>query len=146
MAKTLQFPMHPKTYTVDDLTQLTDLPKRTIRYYLQLGLVDRPVGETRAAHYLPSHLEQLLRVKKLADARVPLERIRKVMDGEAEGPPLADTRTPGSLEVKTHLYVQPGVEIQISPEQSGLSPEQIRALLKEVMAATQRVLKKESSE
>jgi len=39
----------------------------------------------------------------------------------------------------------PGVEIQISPEQSGLSPEQIRMLLKEVMAATQRVMKKESN-
>ncbi len=137
--------MTSPTYTLDALSQLTDLPKRTIRYYIQLGLVDRPVGETRAAHYLPSHLEQLLRVKKLTEARVPLERIRQVMDGQDAAPTWADARPPGSLEVKTHLHVLPGVEIQISPEQSGLSPEQIRMLLKEVMAATQRVLKKESN-
>jgi DNA-binding transcriptional MerR regulator len=68
------------------LSQLTDIPKRTIRYYIQLGLVDRPIGETKAAHYVDTHLDQLLRVKKLTEAKVPLERIRQVMDGEAEAP------------------------------------------------------------
>lgn len=130
------------TYTLDDLTNLTDIPKRTIRYYIQLGLVDRPVGETKAAHYLPSHLEQLLRVKKLTESKVSLERIRQMMTGEADVPVVSD-RKPGSIDVKTHLYVMPGVEIQISAEESGMSPEQVRMLLKEVMEATQRVMKKE---
>ena len=48
-----------KTFTLDDLCTLTDLPKRTVRYYMQMGLVDRPIGETRAAHYLATHLDQL---------------------------------------------------------------------------------------
>ena len=86
-----------------------------------------------------------MRVKKLTEARVPLERIRQVMDGEAEAPPTS-TRKPGSIEVKAHLYVMPGVEIQISAEEAGMSPEQIRMLLKEVMAATQRVMKKDDGE
>ena len=67
------------------------------------------------------------------------------MDGEAEAPPTS-TRKPGSIEVKTHLYVMPGVEIQISAEEAGMSPEQIRMLLKEVMAATQRVMNKDDGE
>jgi len=64
--------MEHKTYSIDDLCQLTNLPKRTVRYYIQLGLVDRPVGETKGAHYLDGHLDQLLRVKKMTEARVPL--------------------------------------------------------------------------
>ena len=69
------------TYSIDQLCALTDLPKRTIRYYMQLGLVDRPVGETRAAHYTPVHLGQLMQIRKLADSGVSLERIRAVMAG-----------------------------------------------------------------
>jgi DNA-binding transcriptional MerR regulator len=133
------------TYSAEQLSQLTDIPKRTIRYYIQLGLVDRPIGETRAAHYVSAHLEQLLRVKKLAEAHVSLERIRQVMDGEIEAPP-ASVRKPGSIEVKTHLHVMPGVEIQIAAEEASMSPEQMRMLLREVMSAIDRVMKKDSSE
>ena len=49
-----------RTYTLDELCTLAELPKRTVRYYIQLGLVDRPIGETRAAHYTSRQLEQLL--------------------------------------------------------------------------------------
>ncbi len=137
--------MTTKTFTANELSQLTDIPKRTVRYYIQLGLVDRPIGETKAAYYVDTHLDQLIRVKRLTEDKVPLERIRQVMNGEVEAPPIS-TRKPGSIEVKTHVHVLPGVEIQISPELSGLSPEQIRMLLKVVMAATQRVLNKENNE
>lgn len=137
--------MNDKTYSVEELSQLTDLPKRTIRYYIQLGLVDRPVGETKAAHYLSTHLEQLLRVKLLTDAKVPLEKVRQVMAGEMDAVPVNSRRT-GSMEVKTHLYVKPGVEIQISHAEAGMSPEQIKLLLKEVMAATERIMKCDDGE
>ena len=39
------------SYPLADLCVLADLPPRTIRYYVQMGLVDRPQGETRAARY-----------------------------------------------------------------------------------------------
>jgi len=106
---------------------------------MQLGLVDRPIGETRSAHYLEVHLGQLLRIKKLTDAGVSLERIREVLAGE-ESPVPARQRKPGSIEVKSHLFIAPGIELQISPEQAGLSPEQVRALIKEIMGAAQRVI------
>ncbi len=57
--------MSDKTFTLDELCTLTDLTKRTVRYYMQMGLVERPIGETRAAHYTSGHLDQLLRVKQL---------------------------------------------------------------------------------
>ena len=71
--------MESQTFSLAELCTLTDFSKRTVRYYMQLGLVDRPIGETRSAHYLDVHLEQLLRIKKLTDAGVSLERIREVL-------------------------------------------------------------------
>lgn len=46
-------------------------------------------------------------------------------------------RKPGSVEVRSHLFVADGVEVEISPEQAGLSPEQVRTLVRAVMQAYQ---------
>ena len=120
------------TYTLDQLCALTDLSKRTVRYYMQMGLVDRPVGETRAAHYMPRHLEQLLQIRKLADAGVSLERIREVLAG-GESPVPDRVRQPGAISVLSHVFIAPGVELQIDPQAAGLSPEQLRAFVRTVM-------------
>ena len=133
--------MTPKTFTLDELCTLTDLPKRTARYYMQIGLVDRPIGETRAAHYLNRHLEQLLRIKQLTEAGVSLERIREVLAG-GDTPVPVRQRRPGAIEVRSHLYVAPGIELQISPEEAGMSPEQVRALISAVMNAFQTIKEK----
>ena len=120
------------TYTLDQLCALTDMTKRTVRYYMQLGLVDRPVGETRAAHYTPKHLEQLLQIRKLADAGVSLERIREVLAG-GESPVPDRVRQPGAISVLSHVFIAPGVELQIDPQAAGLSPEQLRAFVRTVL-------------
>ena len=135
--------MSEKTFTLDELCTLTDLTKRTVRYYMQLGLVERPIGETRAAHYTSRHLEQMLRVKQLTDAGVSLERIREVMAG-GDTPVPTRQRRPGSIEVRSHLFVAPGLEIQISPEEAGMTPEQVRAFVREVMQAAERVMRKDN--
>ncbi len=127
-----------KTFSLDELCTLTDLPKRTVRYYMQMGLVDRPIGETRAAHYLTAHLDQLLKVKQLTDAGISLERIAEIQNGE-ELPVPAKPRKPGDIQVKSHIYVAPGIELQISPEEADMSPEQIRALDKADMKSIQDI-------
>jgi DNA-binding transcriptional MerR regulator len=135
--------MSEKTFTLDELCTLTDLTKRTVRYYMQLGLVERPIGETRAAHYTSRHLDQLLRVKQLTEAGVSLERIREVMAG-GDTPVPTRQRRPGSIEVRSHLFVAPGLEIQISPEEAGMTPEQVRAFIREVIQAAERVMRKDN--
>ena len=135
--------MSDKSFTLDELCTLTDLTKRTVRYYMQLGLVERPIGETRAAHYTSRHLDQLLRVKQLTEAGVSLERIREVMAG-GDTPVPTRQRRPGSIEVRSHLFVAPGLEIQISPEEAGMTPEQVRTFVREVMQAAERVMRKDN--
>ena len=122
-----------KTYQLTELCVLADLPTRTVRYYVQIGLVDRPKGETRAARYGARHLEQLLLIKKWTVAGVSLERIRELLHGE-QAPIPPRPRAVGSIEVCSHLIVADGVEIVIEPERAGLSPEQVRTFITGVMA------------
>ncbi len=130
--------MTAQTFSLEELATLAALPKRTVRYYIQLGLLDRPVGETRGAHYLPSHLDALLRIRQLTDAGISLERVREVLRGETPAvPPRA--RQPGAVEVRSHIFIAPGVELQVSPEQADATPEDIRRLAQAVIAAWQRI-------
>ena len=127
-----------QTFSLEDLATLAAVPKRTVRYYIQLGLLERPVGETRGAHYLPSHLDALLRIRQLTEAGISLDRIREVLRGEPPAvPPRA--RQPGSVEVRSHIWIAPGVELQVSPEQAQATPEDVRKLAQAVVAAWQHI-------
>jgi DNA-binding transcriptional MerR regulator len=122
------------SYALADLCVLADLPPRTVRYYVQIGLVDRPEGETRAARYGARQLEQLLLIRKWTAAGVSLERIRELLQGE-QAPVPARVRAAGSVEVRSHLTVADGIEVVIEPGRAGLSPQQVRDFIQGVMAA-----------
>ena len=119
-------------HTLSDLCVLADLPVRTVRYYVQAGLVDKPVGETRAARYGAKHLEQLLLIKKWTTAGLSLERIRELLQGGETDLPQPRKR-PGSVEVRSHLNVADGIEIVIEPSRAGMTPEQVRQFTRGVM-------------
>ena len=121
-----------QTHSLDELCTMVDLPKRTIRYYMQLGLVDRPAGETRAAQYSATQLEQLIRVKQLANAGISLERIGEIMRGEPAPVPPRQLR-PGDIHVRSQVFIAPGIELQIDPEVAGLSPEKFREFVKNIV-------------
>lgn len=128
----------PQTFSLDELCVLAELPKRTVRYYIQIGLLPRPEGEKRGAHYLASHLDQLLRIRKLTQSGVSLERIREVLSGEPAPVP-SRPRAAGTVEVWSHLVVADGVELTIEPGRAGLSPEQVRQLYRSVMALYEEI-------
>ena len=125
-----------KKYSLDELCSLTDFSKRTVRFYMQEGLVDRSEGQRKGAYYLEKHLLQLLEIKKWQQAGLSLDRIKDIMKGENddENIPPIKPQQPGSLEVWSHLNIADGVQLQIEPNRSDLTPEQIRKLLKSVMS------------
>ena len=127
------------TYSSADLCTLTDVSLRTLRYYISNGLVDRPIGETRAAHYTQRHLEQLLRIRKLSDAGLSLERIRELLGADPEEVPLR-APAPGTVSVRSHVLLAPGLELVLDPQAAGLSPEQARELIRHLMEAAQTAL------
>jgi DNA-binding transcriptional MerR regulator len=56
--------------------------KRTVRYYIQKGLVDRLEGVGKGAFHSRSHLEQLLSIRKWKAAGLSRERIQEILTGE----------------------------------------------------------------
>jgi DNA-binding transcriptional MerR regulator len=130
----------PRVFSIDELGTLANVPVRTVRYYIQIGLLDRPEGEKRGAHYLSHHLEKLLRIRQLTEAGVSLERIRDVLSGTPPAVP-PKPRAAGGVEVWSHLIVADGLELHLEPGRAGLSAEQARALFAEVMHAYERIVK-----
>ncbi len=123
-------------YSIDELAALVELPRRTVRYYIQQGLVDRPIGEKRAAYYTASHLEQLLTIRKWQHAGLSLDRIREILASpDASMLPPARPRGAGTVEVWSHLVVADGIEITLEPGRAGISPEQVRAFFRAVTQA-----------
>lgn len=109
------------SYSIDELAALAELPRRTVRYYIQQGLVDRPIGEKRAAYYTASHLEQLLTIRKWQHAGLSLDRIREILAGPDAGTlPPARPRGAGTVEVWSHLVVADGLEVTLEPGRAGL--------------------------
>ena len=129
-------------HTIDELSTLVELPLRTVRYYIQLGLVDRPIGEKKAAYYTAAHVDQLLTIRKWQSAGLSLERIREILAAPEGGllPP-PRPRGAGTVEVWSHLVVADGLEITLEPNRAGLSSEDVRALFRGVTALYEQIKK-----
>jgi len=130
----------PTSLTLDEVAAAVDLPKRTVRYYIQLGLVDRPEGETRAARYGARHIEQLIAIRKWSAAGVSLERIRDLLSGEA-GPVPPRPRSPGTVEMWSHVVLADGLELTLEPGRAELSPEKAREFIAGVTALYESIRK-----
>ena len=131
------------TYSLDQLADLAGVNRRTVRYYIQLGLVDSPEGQTRAAHYTWQHLKQLLEVRGYTEQGFSLDRIGALMRGDDSPPPAAQLARPGSVSVHSHIHLSEGVELVVEPGQAGLTPEQLRRFAREAIAAYARITREQ---
>lgn len=128
----------PERFSIDELSMLAGVTPRTVRYYIAEGLVDRPIGEKRGAHYVRRHLEQLLLIRRWTDAGLSLERVRELLSGAPEDP--APRRAaPGSIEVWSRVTVADGLEIHVEPGRADLTPDQMRSLVRGVAALYRQV-------
>ena len=132
-----------KTFTLEAISALVELPPRTVRYYIQTGLVDRPQGIGKGAFYTHQHIDQLLVVRKWQLAGLSLERIGEVMQQAASGLVPPTPRRAGTVEVWSHLVVADGVEVNLEPGRAGLSPAQVRAFCRAVTQAYEQLLQGE---
>jgi DNA-binding transcriptional MerR regulator len=64
-------------YTAETLAFRAGLPLRTVRYYVQEGLIDPPLGRGRGAHFTDHHLAQLQQARTLQNSGFSLEAIRE---------------------------------------------------------------------
>jgi DNA-binding transcriptional MerR regulator len=128
-----------RTFTLDEIASLAELPRRTVRYYIQTGLVDRPQGIGKGAYYTERHVEQLLLVRKWQLAGLSLEQIGEVLKQQTSGPLPPAPRRKGTVEVWSHLVVADGVEVTLDPGRASLTPEQVRAFFRGVAQVYEQI-------
>jgi DNA-binding transcriptional MerR regulator len=121
-------------YGIGDLADLGGVSRRTVRYYVQEGLLPAPFGVGRGNHYGREHLDQLLRVKAMQEAGRTLDEIRQSINGrKARRQPLRsiesaerDLVLPRS--VWRRVTLAPGVELQVSGDVRLPSPGKLNEL------------------
>ena len=131
---------------IDELCALVDMPRRTVRYYIQERLVDRPAGAKRGAYYTRRHVEQLMTIRTWQRAGLSLERIRElVTGGGATASPLPPPRArrPGDVTLRTHVTLAPGVELVIDPQEAGLGAESVRAIVRRAASLVEQIRKED---
>lgn len=130
--------------SIEQLASAAGLPLRTVRFYIQKGLVPRPSGSTRGASYGPVHLEALLRIKNWSAAGLSLQRIAELLlEPDLPPPP---RRQPGAVEVRTHVHLDEGLELVIAPDRASLNPEQLRTLIRVVLETCAALKQRADSE
>lgn len=67
------------TYTLDELSAVTGVSGRTIRYYQGQGLLIKPAKRGRDAVYDGDHVERLRLIGELSDRGLKLDTIRKLV-------------------------------------------------------------------
>ncbi|MBT3723063.1 MAG: MerR family transcriptional regulator [Gammaproteobacteria bacterium] len=131
----------PDQFNINQLSELTGFSVRSIRYYVQQGLLDKPEGIKRNAFYQRQHLEQLMLIKKGQDAGYSLERIDQMIRHPETFKPTPEQKT-GTLSVKTHIQLAQGVELVISPDQAGILADQLRDFAKQCIESIQNLKEK----
>jgi DNA-binding transcriptional MerR regulator len=98
-------------YNADELADLGGVSRRTVRYYVQEGLIPAPLGVGRGRHYGRLHLERLLDVKARQEAGLSLDDIRA-----RRAPAPAGARPDPHLPRTTwrRLQLAPGVELHVA--------------------------------
>jgi DNA-binding transcriptional MerR regulator len=120
-------------FGIQELVQLSGVPRRTVRYYVQIGLLAAPEGAGRGHYYLPAHLERLVRIRDLRQQGRSLDEIRALLDRRGGGPAAAATPP---MELATRIRLRSGIELVVPHGAEPPTPTQLRDLA----AAAARIL------
>jgi DNA-binding transcriptional MerR regulator len=112
-------------YTIAELAELGGVSRRTVRYYVQEGLIPPPKGLGRGAHYTKEHLDALLRVKSMQERGLLLEEIRVAL---LPGKPRAEEPLSVPRSHWSRIELLPGVELHVSSRHQIPRPAKLHEL------------------
>jgi DNA-binding transcriptional MerR regulator len=117
-------------YAIGDLADLGGVSRRTVRYYVQEGLLPAPLGVGRGNHYGSEHLDRLLRVKALQESGCTLDEVRAALKGKPRAPSDAATAASEFPARSTwrRIELAPGVELHVSADTRLPSPAKVQEL------------------
>lgn len=123
----------PKKFSLEELSQLSGIPRRSIRWYIQQQLVDKPEGLNRGAYYLEKHLDQLLLIRKWQENGLSLSHIRDILKGTNTNLLPPHPRRAGEIQIYSHILLDGGIELVIDPKEAELDTPQIQTLIRTVL-------------
>jgi DNA-binding transcriptional MerR regulator len=93
-------------FSISELVDASGISDRTIRYYIQQGLLQHAHGRGRSSYYTTEHLERLARIADLRDRGLSLSEI---LEAVATPPGVED------LEVESwdRVSLHPELEVHI---------------------------------
>jgi len=114
--------MDQARYLIDELCRLTGFSRRTVRYYVQEGLVDPPAGRGRGGYYSDLHAAQLARIRALQEQGYRLDAIRGMISPAPAEYAADAVRAPAPAPDRSELsgsawirhVVASGVELHVS--------------------------------
>lgn len=119
--------MDEKKYSIGQLAELSGVSRRTIRFYVQTGLLKPPKGLGRGAHYTDEHLQALQSICIQKENNRRLEEISGIINGQPCSRLLLPVPTSW-----LRLEVCPGLEIHVQGGRYPVTPARISKLQKYV--------------
>jgi len=102
-------------YNIDELADLGGVSRRTVRYYVQEGLLPAPQGVGRGRHYGRPHLDRLIEVKAWQEAGLSLDDIRaRRIPPRGGGQAAPRLSQPPPRSTWRRLALAPGVELHVA--------------------------------
>jgi DNA-binding transcriptional MerR regulator len=72
--------MDPDSFDISELARLAGVTGRTVRYYVQQGLLPAPAARGPGARYGQVHLDRLQLIRRLQSEHLPLAEIRRRLE------------------------------------------------------------------
>lgn len=86
-------------YSLNELATLADVTPRTIRFYIEQGLLPAPGSLGPKSRYTDEHLERLLLIKRFQAAHLPLAEIRNRLRSQPAEEPAVEPAMPSQSAV-----------------------------------------------
>ena len=120
-------------YAIGDLADLASVSRRTVRYYVQEGLLPAPFGLGRGNHYGPEHLDRLLKVKAMQEAGRSLDEIKRALgQGRSHSAAVAAREAIVDVDIDRSMWrrltLAPGVELHVASRVRLPSPGRLNDL------------------
>ncbi len=111
-------------YSIGELADKAGVSRRTVRYYVQRGLVDPPEGLGRGSAYAEKHVEQIQRVLRLQREGMDLETIQSVPEDALP----VRVSPHGAPELVMRIPIGEGVRLELDAGSSPPTPETLDKL------------------
>ncbi len=123
--------MEQSLYTIEQLTEMTGFSRRTIRYYIQIGLIDPPAGRGRGGFYNDSHMDALRTVRTLQEKGMNLSAIISYLrKGVAAGQETARA-------VWVRYDISPGIELSVRRDVEEKQGKMVMRLMRVIRSITE---------